>query len=197
MAWAIDARYPAARLPATVDRLTPSPRARFRTDPVDRVDEGLPVAYQVLEEKVPVFASGGEQIGTVGHVVSAPAEDIFHGIVIRVAGGQRFVPADQVASLHEHGVDLRIDVAAAADLPRTARLGTGLADARARTATEPLDASDRSHQAGASAFAGLDPGGLSPRLSSSPWALGVPAVFRMTPRETGSPRSRRRWSRGR
>ena len=81
------------------------------------MDEGLPIAYQVLDENVPVFASGGEQVGTVGHVVSAPAEDIFHGIVIRVAGGERFVPADEVASLHEHGVDLRIDVAAAAALP--------------------------------------------------------------------------------
>jgi hypothetical protein len=81
------------------------------------VDEGLPIAYQVLEKNVPVFASDGEQVGTVDHVVSAPAEDIFHGIVIRLAGGQRFVAADDVASLHEHGVDLRIDAAAAAALP--------------------------------------------------------------------------------
>jgi hypothetical protein len=81
------------------------------------VDEGLPIAYQVLDENVPVFASGGEQVARVDHVVSAPAEDIFHGIVIRGAEGQRFVAADQVASLHEHGVDLRIDVAAVAALP--------------------------------------------------------------------------------
>jgi hypothetical protein len=81
------------------------------------VDEGLPIAYPVLDEDVPVFASGGEQVGTVGHVVSAPAEDIFHGIVIRVPGGERLVPADQVGSLHERGVDLRIDAAAAAALP--------------------------------------------------------------------------------
>jgi hypothetical protein len=77
------------------------------------MDEGLPVAYQVLEKNVPVYASDGEQVGTVDHVVSAPAEDIFHGIVIRAEGGRRFVPADQVASLHEHGVDLRIAKAAA------------------------------------------------------------------------------------
>lgn len=82
-----------------------------------RVDEGLPIAYQVLEENVPVFASGGEQIGTVGHVVSAPAQDIFHGIVIRVPAGERFVAAEQVASLREHGVDLSIDAEAAAALP--------------------------------------------------------------------------------
>ena len=80
------------------------------------MDEGLPVAYEVLESGVPVYASGGEQVGTVEHVVAAPEEDIFHGLVISTAGGQRFVPADQVASLHERGADLRIDAAAAGAL---------------------------------------------------------------------------------
>ncbi len=84
---------------------------------VRRVDEGLPIAYQVLAENVPVFALEGEQVGTVDHVVCAPAQDIFHGIVIRRGEGQRFVPADQVGSLHEHRVDLRIDAATAARLP--------------------------------------------------------------------------------
>jgi hypothetical protein len=73
------------------------------------VDEGLPIAYPVLEKDVPCYASGGEQVGTVDHVVSAPEEDIFHGIVMQTPAGQRFVGAQDVASLHEHGVDLRID----------------------------------------------------------------------------------------
>jgi sporulation protein YlmC with PRC-barrel domain len=81
------------------------------------MDEGLPIAYEVLESGVPVFASDGHQVGTVAHVVAAPEEDIFHGIVLNGDQGQRFVPADQVASLHERGVDLRIDRAAAAKLP--------------------------------------------------------------------------------
>ncbi len=81
------------------------------------MDEGLPIAYQVLDKDVPVFASDGEQVGVVDHVVSAPAQDIFHGLVIRGSTGQHFVDADQVASLHEHGVDLRIDASAAAGLP--------------------------------------------------------------------------------
>ena len=80
------------------------------------MDEGLPIAYEVLERGVPVYASGGEQVGTVDHVVAAPEEDIFHGLVISTGGGQRFVPADQVASLHERGADLKIDAAAAAAL---------------------------------------------------------------------------------
>jgi sporulation protein YlmC with PRC-barrel domain len=81
------------------------------------VDEGLPIAYQVLEKDVAVYAADGSQVGTVDHVVAAPEEDIFHGIVIRTASGQRFVSADEVASLHERGADLRVDAAAVPALP--------------------------------------------------------------------------------
>ena len=80
------------------------------------MDEGLPIAYEVLDKGVPVYASGGEQVGTVDHVVSAEREDIFHGVVIRTASKKHFVPADQVASIHERGVDLTIDAASAAAL---------------------------------------------------------------------------------
>lgn len=82
------------------------------------MDEGLPIAYEVLERGVPIYTSDGEQVGTVEHVVAVPAKDIFHGIVIRTGSGQRFVAADEVAALHDHGVDLRIDAAAAATLPK-------------------------------------------------------------------------------
>jgi hypothetical protein len=83
------------------------------------MDEGLPIAYTVLEKGVPVLASGGEQVGTVHHVVAAPEKDIFHGIVIATPGkDRRFVEAADVASLHEHGVDLKIDAVAARGLPQ-------------------------------------------------------------------------------
>jgi hypothetical protein len=81
------------------------------------MDEGLPIAYEVLEEGVPVYSSDGEQVGEVDHVIAAFEEDIFHGIVMRTGGALRFIAADQVASLHERGVDLRVDAAAAASLP--------------------------------------------------------------------------------
>lgn len=82
------------------------------------MDEGLPIAYEVLEKGVPVLTSDGAQVGTVDHVVAAVEQDIFHGLVIAVPGhGRRFVEAADVASLHEHGVDLRIDSAAAQSLP--------------------------------------------------------------------------------
>jgi Uncharacterized protein conserved in bacteria (DUF2171) len=82
------------------------------------MDEGLPIAYEVLERGIPVYALDGEQVGTVDHVVAAPEEDIFHGIVMRSAHGRHFVAADQIQSLHERGVDLRIDAATAAALPQ-------------------------------------------------------------------------------
>jgi PRC-barrel domain len=82
------------------------------------MDEGLPIAYEVLEKGVPVLASDGAQVGTVHHVVAAPEQDIFHGLVISVDGwGRRFVEAAAVQSLHERGVDLKIDSAAAQRLP--------------------------------------------------------------------------------
>ncbi len=80
------------------------------------MDEGLPIAYEVLEEGIPVYAAGGETVGTVAHVVAAPSEDIFHGVVIRTAGGERFVAASDIASLHERGVDLKLEASAVAEL---------------------------------------------------------------------------------
>jgi hypothetical protein len=71
----------------------------------------------VLDKGVPVYAADGTQVGTVDHVVAAPSEDIFHGIVIRIGSSQRFVAGDQVVSLHERGADLRISAADAAELP--------------------------------------------------------------------------------
>jgi len=82
------------------------------------MDEGLPVAYQMLDAGVPVIASDGEQVGTVGSVLSAPEDDIFHGLLINTRGhGIRFLEASAIASMHEHGVDLRIDAEAARSLP--------------------------------------------------------------------------------
>jgi sporulation protein YlmC with PRC-barrel domain len=99
------------------DGTTPGPRLAVGVS-WPGVDEGNPIAYQVLERGVPVLASDGKSVGTVDHVVMAPEKDIFHGLVIKLPDrGKRFVLAEDVASLHEHGVDLRIDPAAVHDLP--------------------------------------------------------------------------------
>ena len=81
------------------------------------MDEGAPISYLALEGHVPVFADDGTEVGRLEHVVAAPEKDIFHGIVIKADGRLAFIAADDVASLHEHGVDLRIDRATAAAAP--------------------------------------------------------------------------------
>ncbi len=81
------------------------------------MDEGLPIAYEVLEKHVAVYTSDGTRIGTVDHVVAAVDIDIFHGLVIDTPGGKRFVAAEYVSELHERGVDLEIDTTRAGTLP--------------------------------------------------------------------------------
>ena len=82
------------------------------------MDEGAPVAYLLVERGVVVVAADGTLVGVVDHVVAAPDQDIFHGLVIRTnEHGVRFVEAEAVAELHERGVDLRIDVTEVAELP--------------------------------------------------------------------------------
>jgi hypothetical protein len=100
----------------------PQWRRRGRATPlaciVSGVDEGLPIAYQLLDKGVPVLCSEGQQVGTVGGVLADAGEDVFHGLLIDTPhNGIRFVEADSVASIHEHGVDLRISWGAAQGLP--------------------------------------------------------------------------------
>jgi hypothetical protein len=82
------------------------------------MDEGLPIAYQLLDEGVPVLSCDGEHVGTVGSVLSAPEKDVFHGLLINAPDNSiHFLEAAAIASIHEHGVDLRIDAATARTLP--------------------------------------------------------------------------------
>ena len=63
------------------------------------MDEGQPISYEVLHEGVPVYSSDGQQVvGTVRSVLSAPEEDIFHGLLIYdEAKTMRFVEASAIA----------------------------------------------------------------------------------------------------
>ena len=80
-------------------------------------DLGPQVAYLALEEGTPVYASGGERVGDVHHVLAAVDEDIFDGLTIETAHGLRFVDAPDVGELHVRGVVLKIAAAAVAALP--------------------------------------------------------------------------------
>lgn len=81
---------------------------------------GSPISYEVLEQGTPVYSSDGEQIGKVAHVLAVEDEDVFDGVVISEhmgSGGHRFADADDIASIHERGMVLKLDRAAAEHLP--------------------------------------------------------------------------------
>lgn len=85
------------------------------------MDLGFPVSYEALNAGTAVFSSDGEQIGKVSHVLADEREDLFEGVVIgeHVFGQEhRFVDAEEIDRIYEHGVQLKLDRAACATLPK-------------------------------------------------------------------------------
>ena len=80
-------------------------------------DDGHSISYKILPRGTPVWTSDGVEIGQVRDVLENEREHIFDGIVIDVAGGQRFVDAPEVARIAERRVTLAIDAQAAERLP--------------------------------------------------------------------------------
>jgi hypothetical protein len=82
-------------------------------------DLGQPSSYLAVKKGVPVYSSDGEKLGRVVEVLSAPNLDMFDGVVFDTAGlgGHRFVDAPEVGEIYEGGMVLKIDAAAAANLP--------------------------------------------------------------------------------
>jgi hypothetical protein len=78
------------------------------TSEQDFTGEETRISYQALGKGVPVRASGGEEIGTVEHVLEVPELDVFDGIVLKTAGGLRFADADQVADITDRYVVLNL-----------------------------------------------------------------------------------------
>jgi uncharacterized protein YrrD len=79
------------------------------------------MAYAALSKGTPVYSSDGEEIGKVAHVLADEGEDVFDGIVLgeHVFGAEhRFADADEIDGIYEHGVVLKLDRAAAAELPK-------------------------------------------------------------------------------
>jgi hypothetical protein len=81
------------------------------------MDEGLPEAWEALTPGTPVFGSDGARIGEVKEVLAVPEDDIFEGIILKTQHGDRFADWEVIGSMHERGVDLKLDAAAAAELP--------------------------------------------------------------------------------
>ena len=108
-------------------------------------DLGAPIAYLALEPGTPVYASDGQQVGKVEHVLADESADVFDGIIIDTRagpGGWRFADATQVGDLHERGVILSIDSVAAEQLPEPSEnpgeLHIDAADAEENAAVEKL-----------------------------------------------------------
>ena len=83
----------------------------------DDDDRGAPIAYMVLAEGTPVQSAYGERIGTVSRVLADSGADIFDGLAVDTADGERFVDAPEVADLYERLVVLTITAAEARSLP--------------------------------------------------------------------------------
>ena len=82
------------------------------------MDEGRPESWEALEPGTPVFASDGTRVGEVKEVLAVPEDDIFEGIICKTEHGDRFVDWEIIGPMHERGVDLKLDgAAAAANLP--------------------------------------------------------------------------------
>jgi hypothetical protein len=84
-------------------------------------DLGHPVSYLVAKRGIPVFSSDGEKLGRVVQVLAAPEANMFDGVLFDTSwgpGGRRFVDAPEVGEIYERGIVLKIDVAAAAELPK-------------------------------------------------------------------------------
>jgi hypothetical protein len=83
-------------------------------------DLGKPSSYLTLAKGAVVYSCDQEEVGRVEHVLSAPDEDIFDGIVLDTSvlpGGHRFCDADQVGEIFERGVLLKYDRESAERLP--------------------------------------------------------------------------------
>ena len=75
------------------------------------MDLGDPISYLTLAEGTDVFASGGERVGAVEHVLADSAVDVFDGLIVdgrAGPGGWRFVDASQIDRIYERGVALSI-----------------------------------------------------------------------------------------
>ena len=67
-------------------------------------DLGEPQSYLVLKDGTPVYDRSGSTVGTVAHVLSDDAQDVFHGLILDTGHGHRFADGDQVDGIYANGV---------------------------------------------------------------------------------------------
>jgi hypothetical protein len=77
------------------------------------------VSWRTVVYGTPVTGSDSSRVGTVREVLGSDAEDIFHGLRVRLDGTSRdvMVAADDVATMTADGITLRVDRAFVATQP--------------------------------------------------------------------------------
>ena len=80
-------------------------------------DYGYRIAYIALEPGTPVVTSDGQQIGTVKQVLADFQDDIFEGLNIETADGDRFIDEEQIDDICERAVVLALSSEELANLP--------------------------------------------------------------------------------
>lgn len=81
------------------------------------MDTEMAVSYQAAVPGTPVFTRSGKEIGTLEHVLEAPKEDPFDGIVVATDWGLRFISADRIELITVRCVRCLLDDDEAARLP--------------------------------------------------------------------------------
>lgn len=72
------------------------------------VDRDQPVAWRAVPEDTPVRSQDGQTVGTLYDLLGSHEEDIFHGLVVQLAGEKRrvLIAADDVDLLTAGHVDV-------------------------------------------------------------------------------------------
>ena len=73
--------------------------------------EPQPVAWRGVRYGTTVVSTDGQPVGTVREVLGSDAEDIFHGIRVRIRGRDVVLTADRIAEMTSDSV--RADLSAA------------------------------------------------------------------------------------
>lgn len=66
-----------------------------------------PIAWRAIVYDTPVFAAGGERVGTVREVLGSDAEDVFHGVRLGADDGKgdRLLLSDDVSLITKSRVE--------------------------------------------------------------------------------------------
>ncbi len=72
-------------------------------------EDAEPISSRGVPNGVPMLTSSGREFGRLDRVLEIPAEDLFHGMVVRTKAGPRFVDRDQIADITTRFVQCDLD----------------------------------------------------------------------------------------